>query len=103
MKSRHVEDIFMPLVVATLNNITRVGTVEALSGPVERGDASTVAHHLAALRSSRPELVPLFRHLSSGALNMAGRKGNLAQDAANALKSLLDQTTGVERKARKRR
>jgi predicted short-subunit dehydrogenase-like oxidoreductase (DUF2520 family) len=42
-------DAFMPLVRATVDNVDELGTTRALTGPVARGDAGTVAAHLDAL------------------------------------------------------
>ena len=41
--------VMEPLVRGTLDNIFRVGTVQALTGPIARGDAAVVAGQLAAL------------------------------------------------------
>ena len=41
----------MPLVEGAVSNIRSRGTVQALTGPIRRGDAETVKLHLAALRN----------------------------------------------------
>jgi predicted short-subunit dehydrogenase-like oxidoreductase (DUF2520 family) len=40
---------YLDLVRATVDNVDRLGPVDALTGPVARGDEATVARHLAAL------------------------------------------------------
>ncbi len=42
-------DAFLPLVRTTLENVADLGPSAALTGPVARGDVTTVAEHLAAL------------------------------------------------------
>lgn len=46
-------DILNPIIEKTLNNISQAGTVETLSGPVERGDINTVQNHLRELKSKQ--------------------------------------------------
>jgi predicted short-subunit dehydrogenase-like oxidoreductase (DUF2520 family) len=48
-----------PLVEASVGNALRLGTVEALTGPVQRGDLLTISGHLSALRRA-PESVARF-------------------------------------------
>ncbi len=66
-----------PLLFAALDNALRLGDA-ALTGPVARGDAETVAAHISALRSAAPEVLPAYlalarltagRALSAGTLN----------------------------------
>jgi predicted short-subunit dehydrogenase-like oxidoreductase (DUF2520 family) len=68
-----------PLLFAALDNALRLGD-GALTGPVARGDASTVAAHLDALRRAAPETVAAYlalarltadRALAAGSLNPA--------------------------------
>jgi predicted short-subunit dehydrogenase-like oxidoreductase (DUF2520 family) len=44
---------FWPLVLGTLKNIETKGTVQALTGPISRGDTGTIEQHI-ALWDSRP-------------------------------------------------
>lgn len=46
------------------DNAERLPLGRALSGPVARGDADTLARHLARLQASRPRLAELYRELS---------------------------------------
>ena len=39
-------ELFLPLVRATLDNVARQGTVNALTGPLSRGDLDTIDGHL---------------------------------------------------------
>lgn len=53
----------LPLVRATVDNWARLGPAGALTGPVARGDAATIAAQRAAVRERAPELTPLFEAL----------------------------------------
>lgn len=52
-----------PLAGAALDNALRLG-ISGLTGPVPRGDAGTVADHLAELRAHAPDALPVYRALT---------------------------------------
>jgi predicted short-subunit dehydrogenase-like oxidoreductase (DUF2520 family) len=68
-----------PLVRATLENLERRSPLQALTGPVARGDAATVARHLEALAGIDRDL---YRQLGEVALDLARRRGLDAAPAA---------------------
>ena len=59
----HPERVLAPLLGAALDNTLRLGDA-ALTGPVSRGDAGTVAKHLAVLEAAAPESVPPYLALA---------------------------------------
>ena len=54
----------------------------ALTGPVERGDVTSVERHLKTLEARAPELLPLYRLVGRDVLRLAREKG--AMDAVQA-------------------
>ena len=72
-----------PLVTTSAGNAADRGAA-ALTGPVRRGDAGTVARHLAELRTVMPEAVDAYLALSRLALGHARRAG-LDPDKADAV------------------
>jgi predicted short-subunit dehydrogenase-like oxidoreductase (DUF2520 family) len=64
-----------PLLVAALDNTLRVGDA-ALTGPVARGDAGTVAEHVAAIAQLSPEILATYRALARATADraLAGRR-----------------------------
>ena len=78
-----------PLIEATLNNITRLGPAGALTGPIARGDAETVARHLAALRQNK-DLSALYRCLGLQTVGLAVRKKSLPPADARKLRKILE-------------
>jgi len=58
-----------PLVRASIDNVAALGAEQALTGPVARGDAHTVASHLEALP---PEERATYRALAVEALRLSG-------------------------------
>lgn len=75
-----------PLVRAALENSLDRG-FDALSGPLLRGDARTVASHIAALTADRSELLPAYRAMALATVDELERTGAAIDVAAlrNAL------------------
>jgi predicted short-subunit dehydrogenase-like oxidoreductase (DUF2520 family) len=59
----------LPLVTGTLRNVAQQGTTAALTGPIVRGDVSTMAQHLNALPE---EFLDLYQSLGREALKLSG-------------------------------
>ena len=64
-----------PLARTVLDNIAEQGAGSSLTGPVERGDALTVAAHLRALEKRTPKLAPMYRVISERLVEMAKHEG----------------------------
>ncbi len=77
-----------PLLDAALDNTLRLGDA-ALTGPVSRGDAGTVAHHLDALTDTAPDAVGVYRVLARRTADRAIAAGRLATDTAAPLLDVL--------------
>ncbi|GAA3892147.1 DUF2520 domain-containing protein [Saccharothrix violaceirubra] len=82
------ERVLGPLLSAALDNVLRHGD-RALTGPVARGDAGTVAKHLAVLADS-PTL-PAYRALARRTADRASAAGLLKADLAADVRSTLDE------------
>ena len=63
-----------PLVMETVENVLRLGAVEALSGPIARGDHATVAQQQAALDGWDAPTGRLYQALAEATLGVARRK-----------------------------
>ncbi|MFC7329264.1 Rossmann-like and DUF2520 domain-containing protein [Marinactinospora rubrisoli] len=77
-----------PLLGAALDNALRLG-IEGLSGPVLRGDAGTVAEHIAELRTHSPESVPSYVALARLTADRALAAGLLKPHDAERLLDVL--------------
>lgn len=78
-------EALLPLVSGTFENLRQGGPLDALTGPVTRGDVATVIRHLAALPE---EDVELYRRLAVAALDLARGRGldeHRAEQVAQAL------------------
>jgi predicted short-subunit dehydrogenase-like oxidoreductase (DUF2520 family) len=77
-----------PLLSAALDNALRLGDA-ALTGPVARGDAETVAGHLDALRAAAPEALPAYLALARLTATRAMASGMLSTPDAQRLLDVL--------------
>jgi predicted short-subunit dehydrogenase-like oxidoreductase (DUF2520 family) len=62
-----------PMAQETLNNIFRIGTQRALTGPIARGDMHTVERHQQALRTWDGEMADLYDQLARATQQMKQR------------------------------
>lgn len=77
------------LTASVLRNVDQVGLPQALTGPVARGDAATVAEHLAALRKVSCQVADLYRVIAESSLDVAYRKGAADGDALDRVGEVL--------------
>jgi predicted short-subunit dehydrogenase-like oxidoreductase (DUF2520 family) len=77
-----------PLVSAALDNALRAGDA-ALTGPVARGDAGTVAEHLRQLQNLSPDIRPTYVALARATAERALASGRLKPHVAESLLDIL--------------
>lgn len=79
-----------PLIQKTLVNVGSLGTTDALTGPIARGDLNTVKMHIDALNKTDPKLAHIYKQLGDWTVQLAVQKG-LAQQKAIALSEEFEQ------------
>ncbi len=67
----------LPLIVGTINNVENIGIPKALTGPIARGDLSTILNHLSCLEQRAPELMKLYSWLGFYTAQIALEKGTI--------------------------
>jgi predicted short-subunit dehydrogenase-like oxidoreductase (DUF2520 family) len=80
-----------PLVRETLDNVFRLGTVRALTGPVARGDEAVVERHLRALAECGADELAIYRALGRVAVALAREQGRADADALDHIIRMLDR------------
>jgi predicted short-subunit dehydrogenase-like oxidoreductase (DUF2520 family) len=79
----------VPLATGAIENIAQSGLVGGLTGPIKRGDVSTVAHHLRLLaEQDQQKIATLYRGLSLQVLELARANGLSDRDATEIGKIL---------------
>jgi predicted short-subunit dehydrogenase-like oxidoreductase (DUF2520 family) len=80
----------LPMVRGTLDNIEYLGIPDCLTGPIARGDTSTVRRHLEAMVEDAPQAVMIYRELGLETIPIAAAKGDIDADKTAELKELLE-------------
>ncbi len=78
--------IYGPLAEQTLGNARALGVAGALTGPAVRGDAGTVAAHLAAIEAGAPGVGAVYRALLLRQVEIAESRRGLAPETAARLR-----------------
>lgn len=79
-----------PLVRETLDNVFRLGTVAALTGPIARADEGVVRGHLEALDGCDARIAAIYRDLGLIALDLARAKGEGDAEALVHIEAVLN-------------
>ena len=82
--------ILRPMVEDTVNNVFNMGTTQALTGPIARGDHAVVENQLTALGEWQPEMAEIYRLLGRQALALAVRQGSAREKDLERLQEILE-------------
>jgi predicted short-subunit dehydrogenase-like oxidoreductase (DUF2520 family) len=94
-KRRQAMRALLPLTRQTLDNFERVGPLAAWTGPLSRGDFSTIERHVKALADFKPEYLEAYKTLSRlTAEELAAQPG--------AMKKQLDRIFGAAGASKKK-
>jgi predicted short-subunit dehydrogenase-like oxidoreductase (DUF2520 family) len=77
--------------VSSLENIKEMGSVKALTGPVSRGDITTVVNHLRAIEKNLPELLPVYLALGERIIEIAQQQNPENADRLRNIEELFAQ------------
>ncbi|WP_022665531.1 Rossmann-like and DUF2520 domain-containing protein [Desulfospira joergensenii] len=77
--------ILEPLIQGTLKNIKARGSVQALTGPVARGDHEVIAGHLADIDGKMPGFSEFYRLLGRHTLDIAIQRGEISGESRDRL------------------
>jgi len=83
--------ILAPIAKGTVDNIFRLGTAEALTGPIARGDTKVVTEQLKAIEACDADLAAAYRLLGTLTLPLAIEKGTAKPTNMASLSRLLNR------------
>ena len=78
----------IPLLTSVVHNLAQLGLPGALTGPVERGDVTSVERHLGTLAARAPELLELYRLVGRDVLRLAREKEEARSAGAARIEAL---------------
>lgn len=79
----------LPLAQTTLANVAEKGLSNSFTGPLSRGDVSTVERHLESLSKQSPDSVNLYCQLTLASLPLAMERGNLTIEDQKFIEGLV--------------
>lgn len=79
------------LLSTTMEDLFRAGASQSITGPVVRGDTSTVAAHIDALRRTHPNDVEVYRILALTVVELARERGDLDSETLARFEDLLGE------------
>lgn len=85
----------MPLVHGTIKNVENIGIPSALTGPIARGDISTITKHLECMEEMAPELVKLYTLLGFYTAPIARQKGTIDEQAMEEFQHLFNRESAL--------
>jgi predicted short-subunit dehydrogenase-like oxidoreductase (DUF2520 family) len=89
LKPEDAAKAYIPLVRGTLANIESRGPVEALTGPIARGDIGTIEKHLQVFLNKMPQYLKAYGEIGQITVDVALHKGSIDALKADAMKKLL--------------
>lgn len=87
-----------PLIQGTLNNISKTGSAGALTGPVARGDGTTLLGHLKALNKMDWRVQETYRSLGLYTVGIAMENGAITENEGAALSNIFLEVNNREQK-----
>ncbi|CUT04372.1 Rossmann-like and DUF2520 domain-containing protein [Candidatus Chrysopegis kryptomonas] len=83
-----------PLIEISLKNASELGSVNALTGPIERGDLETIKLHLEELQNKFPEILPVYSSLAIETIRIAFKKKSISMNLASQMLDLVSSYIG---------
>lgn len=89
LKNEDIARAYLPLVKGTLTNIENKGPIQALTGPIARGDMGTVEKHLKVIEAKMPQYLDAYKELGRITADVGRLKGTISTSKAESIKELL--------------
>ncbi|MEN2774456.1 Rossmann-like and DUF2520 domain-containing protein [Acetivibrio clariflavus] len=90
MDENTAADAFLPLLKNTVDNIEKLGYINALTGPISRGDHKVIEKHIDSLLKEIPEYEAIYRMLGKYTLDVADKRGSISNEDKKKLIELLE-------------
>ena len=94
LSEENAYEILEPLIMGTLSNIKARGSINALTGPVARGDDEIVSRHLSDIDRKLPQFSDLYRLLGKYTLDITAASSDnsdgISDDAHRKLANLFN-------------
>jgi len=89
ISEKDAKKAYLPLIYGSLKNIEFSGSIQALTGPIVRGDSGTIQKHVDAINANLPQYSYLYSSLGLVTVNLARKKGALNLRQAKKISDIL--------------
>jgi predicted short-subunit dehydrogenase-like oxidoreductase (DUF2520 family) len=89
ISEKDAKKAYLPLIYGSLKNIELSGSIQALTGPIARGDSGTIQKHVDAINTHLPQYASLYASLGLATVNLARKKGTLNLKQAKIISDIL--------------
>jgi len=89
ISEKDAKKAYLPLIYGSLKNIELSGSIQALTGPIVRGDSGTIQKHVDAINANLPQYASLYSSLGLVTVNLARKKGTLNLRQAKKISDIL--------------
>lgn len=83
------KQMLISLLDGTLNNLRESDPIQALTGPIERGDEQTIQTHMLALEENFPAAVNIYKILGAFTNKIALEKGSISKETFDIINTIL--------------
>ena len=83
-------EALIPMMINSCENILKLGIPDSMAGPFVRGDVKTIKMHLEALKSSHPDILPLYIELARTSMRYSIAKVGEEQSQSKQIFDLLN-------------
>lgn len=80
---------FLPLMQKTIENVGALGSLNALTGPISRGDDRVIGEHIRRMELKSPGTVGIYKTLGRETVRLALEKGSISREDAVKLENIL--------------
>jgi predicted short-subunit dehydrogenase-like oxidoreductase (DUF2520 family) len=87
----NIGEIFYPLIKQTMDNVKSLGSINALTGPIARGDYEVVEGHIKSISTVSDSFARVYKELGEVVLDMAVKRGSIGRYEASYLKNILSK------------
>lgn len=84
-------EMLRPLQLGALDNLREVGPVQALTGPIARGDVETIESHLCQFQEHLPQFCAPYVELGRLSVDLARQQDDGLADRLDAILALFDE------------
>ena len=89
ISEKDAKKAYLPLIYGSLKNIELSGSIQALTGPIARGDSGTIQKHVDSINVNLPQYSYLYSSLGLITVNLARKKGTLNSRQAKIISKIL--------------